>query len=178
MIYSIGHGNKPIDKFLEELIKYRIEYLIDVRTKPFSKWNTQYNQNELTHSLKKKNITYVFMGEQLGGLPSDSSCYTDSYVDYNKIKTKDFFKNGIDRLMNAENQNLNIAIMCSESNPAECHRSKLIGEVLMENSISIQHIIDCNICKPQGLVMIEVTKGLSMVDLFGDTKEFKSKNKY
>jgi uncharacterized protein (DUF488 family) len=38
-LYSIGHGNKSIEKFIEQLKDFDIEYLIDVRSKPYSKFN-------------------------------------------------------------------------------------------------------------------------------------------
>ena len=59
-IFSIGHGNKSLEEFLEELLAYNIEYLIDVRTTPYSKWNSHFNQNELKVYLKQYKIGYVF----------------------------------------------------------------------------------------------------------------------
>ena len=46
-IYSIGHGNKTIEDFIVELKTYNIEFLIDVRTTPYSKWNPHFNQDDL-----------------------------------------------------------------------------------------------------------------------------------
>ena len=38
-LYSIGHGNKEIEDFIQELKSFNIQYLVDIRSKPFSKWN-------------------------------------------------------------------------------------------------------------------------------------------
>ena len=49
-LYSIGHGNKTIEEFEEELRSFGILYLIDVRTKPYSKVASiviRKNHNEL-----------------------------------------------------------------------------------------------------------------------------------
>ncbi|MBP5423843.1 MAG: DUF488 family protein, partial [Paludibacteraceae bacterium] len=46
-LYSIGHGNKTIEEFEEELRSFGIQYLIDVRTTPYSKWNPSFNQEGL-----------------------------------------------------------------------------------------------------------------------------------
>ena len=73
-IYSIGHGNKKIADFISELKSYGIEYLLDIRSKPYSKWNPQFNQVQLELELKNHGITYVFVGDSLGGLPEDRSC--------------------------------------------------------------------------------------------------------
>lgn len=34
-IYSIGHGNKKIEDFIDELKNYEISYVLDVRPNPF-----------------------------------------------------------------------------------------------------------------------------------------------
>ena len=39
------------------------------------------------------------------------------------------------------NKNLKVAIICSETDPKECHRSKLIGKELLKYGIDINHII-------------------------------------
>ena len=92
-IYSIGHGNKTIEDFIAELKSFDIEYLLDIRSKPYSKWNPQFNQETLELELKNNGITYVFVGDTLGGLPEDRSCYDyNGKVVYDVIKEKDFFK--------------------------------------------------------------------------------------
>lgn len=59
-------------------------------------------------------------------------------------------------------------IMCSESKPCECHRSKLIGEVLLKlENISLQHIDEKGMVKDQKKVICELNKG-SYEDLFGN----------
>src|SRR5680860_479464 len=74
-IYSIGHGTKKIEDFIDELKSYSILYLLDIRSRPFSKWNPQFNQPALEVELERHGITYVFVGDTLGGLPDDRSCY-------------------------------------------------------------------------------------------------------
>jgi len=177
-IYSIGHGNKSIDEFISELKYFEINYLIDVRSSPYSKWNPQYNQTTIDNLLKSESITYVFLGDKLGGLPSDYSCYKDGKVEYELVKHKDFFVEGINRLLAANKKNINVAVMCSETNPAECHRSKLIGQELLAHGISIKHIVGGNKIKSQEAVMAEVTKGVGIVDLFGEKTTLTSRKKY
>jgi uncharacterized protein (DUF488 family) len=102
------------------------------------------------------------MGQELGGLPThDTSCFTnDGKVDYDKLKEKDFFKQGLQRLINANNQGVKVCIMCSESKPEECHRSKLIGIELQEKyGIVIQHIVGISKKKTQIQVINELTDG-------------------
>lgn len=178
-IYSIGHGNKSIEDFIEELKSFNIVFLLDIRSKPYSKWSPHFNQNRLESELKKNSIKYVYAGDSLGGLPEDRSCYDcDGKVVYDYIKGKDFFKEGLKRLTTANEKDIKIAIMCSESNPGECHRSKLIGQELLKQNISIKHIVSRLKFKSQELVMSETTNGNGLVDLFGKVTEFTSRKSY
>jgi len=178
-IYSIGHGNKEIEDFIAELKSFGIEYLLDIRSKPFSKWNPQFNQNELKFKLQENGIKYVFVGDTLGGLPEDRDCYDyNGKVVYDAIKDKDFFKESLTRLTTANEKKIYLVIMCSESKPEECHRSKLIGQELLKKKISLKHIISAERTKSQEKVIIELTKGKGTVDLFGNEIDFTSRKSY
>jgi uncharacterized protein (DUF488 family) len=178
-IYSIGHGNKKIQDFIKELKTFEVQFLLDIRSKPFSKWNPQFNQNELKFKLEENGIKYVFVGDTLGGLPEDRSCYDyNGKVVYDLIKEKEFFKVGLERLTTANEKQIKIALMCSESKPEECHRSKLIGQELLKKKISLKHIVSDILVKSQEIVMAELTKGKGTVDLFGNEIDFTSRKSY
>ena len=178
-IYSIGHGTKKIEDFITELKSFDILYLLDIRSKPFSKWNPQFNKDELKAKLEESGIKYVFVGETLGGLPDDRTCYDhEGKVVYDIIKDKDFFKEGLERLTTANRKGIHLAIMCSESKPEECHRSKLIGQELLKERISLKHIISKKLVKSQEIIMNELTKGKGVFDLFGDKPDFTSRKSY
>jgi uncharacterized protein (DUF488 family) len=113
-LYTIGHGNRKPEDFLAMLKDFGIEYLIDVCSQPYSKFNPQSNQNELKFFLEMNGIIYVFMGDTIGGRPTDTSCYDkEGKVDYEAVKMKEFFLNGINRLKTAYNKDINVVIMCS-----------------------------------------------------------------
>jgi len=82
------------------------------------------------------------------------------------------------RLITANEKHINLAIMCSEANPKECHRTKLIGQELLKSHISLKHIVGPDKSKPQELVMNELNKGLPVVDLFGNEINFTSRKSY
>jgi len=168
-LFSIGYGNKTIEEFMSELHSYDIEFLIDIRSKPYSKFNRYFSQQSLKILVEKEHIIYDYWGRELGGIPThDSSCFTsDGKVDYEKLKEKDFFKKGLQRLFNANLQGRKVCIMCSESDPKACHRSKLIGIELQKMGITLQHIIGVSKVKTQTQVINELTGGLN-VDLFGN----------
>lgn len=139
-IFTIGYGLRTPDEFMALLHHYNIQYLVDVRTTPFSRNNPEFSEGKIKDWLLAKKVRYLFLGDLLGGRPSDASCYTEGRVDYNKYSQKDSYKRGIARLKNAFRQQLYVALMCSESKPQMCHRSKLIGSSLAELSIPITHI--------------------------------------
>ena len=183
-LYSIGHGNKSIDELIHELRMYNIQYLIDVRSVPYSKFYPHFNQDSLKSAINASgDIIYGYMGDVIGGRPQDVSCYTDEgQVDYAKIRHLPTFIKGIDRLEKANEQHFITCIMCSEGDPKLCHRSKLIGEALRDRGIILQHIChDHNgkpIIKSQIDIINEVNKGLNLEDLFGDVQTFTSRNVY
>jgi uncharacterized protein (DUF488 family) len=158
-IMSIGYGNRHIDDFMEILICFEIEFLIDVRSYPYSKFNPFYNGDLLKAYLWKKRIRYVFMGDTLGGKPNDNRAYNEEgYVDYTKYEALESYNDSIDRLVNATKSGIKIAIMCSESKPEECHRSKLIGQTLHKRGVSIQHIDENILVIPHWEIIGRITK--------------------
>lgn len=177
MIYSIGHGNREFDEFAKLLQQYSIEYLIDVRSSPYSKMFPVYNKDTLENLLRQKGINYLFLGDKLGGLPKDTSCYIEyknkkneleRKVDYSRIEKMDFYQSGLERLKKAEDQGLKIAVMCSELNPENCHRSKLIGITLQKDCITMQHINKEGKLLDQNQINQIINGGKSPINLFGE----------
>lgn len=142
-LYSIGHGQKTIDELINELISFDIKFLIDVRSSPFSKWAPHFNRGTIENLLNGFPIRYAYLGDVIGGRPLDDSCYDkEGFFDYHKMALMPQFIEGLKRLISANEQQLKVAVMCSESNPAECHRSKLIGrELYFGANIEMAHII-------------------------------------
>ena len=176
-IYTIGYGNRKIDEFLKLLKKYQIQYLIDIRSSPYSKYNPDFSKHRLEAHLSECNVRYVFMGDTLGGRPSVPSCYTDGKADYQKLREEEFYKQGITRLRNAWEQKINVVILCSEAKPEECHRSKLIGETLIECGIDVAHIDENGEIKTQEKVINELTNG--QLSFFGPPPTIaKSRKRY
>ncbi len=165
-IYTIGHGNRPIETVVELLQHYGVTYLIDVRSQPYSRHNPQFCKDALEKYMAQHNICYIFMGDTLGGRPGDESCYVNGKVDYSLVCEKPFYQQGISRLCAAWDKQLHIALLCSESKPQECHRSKLIGNTLIEQGIEVAHIDEVGEIKTQEEVNQMLTNG--QLPLFED----------
>lgn len=171
-MYTVGYGNRSIEDFVQLLQKYAIQYLIDVRSVPYSKYNSDFSQKSLRAKLQSYDITYVFMGQELGGRPKDTSCYTlDGNVDYAKLEKMSFYQQGIRRLHTAQDHN--VVLMCSELRPHTCHRSKLIGRTLAKQGIDVQHIDEQGNLRSQDAVMSMLNRKESTVQ-FGLFESFQT----
>jgi uncharacterized protein (DUF488 family) len=149
-IYTIGYGNRSIENFIKLLQAYNIKYLVDIRSQPYSRYSPTFSQDALKLRLKQQQISYVYMGDALGGRPKDSSCYADDgRVDYTILCEKDFYQIGITRLHKAWEKQYSIALMCSEMKPEECHRGKLVGNTLVEQGLAVSHIDEVGNTKTQ-----------------------------
>lgn len=144
-IYTIGYGRLAIDEFIARLQEREIAYLIDVRSQPYSRYKPEFAKDALAAHLKASGITYVFMGDTLGGRPSDPEFYNGgNQVDYVKLSKAHFYHQGIGRLQKAFTQKLSIALMCAEARPENCHRTHLISQTLCDLDIPVQHIDENN----------------------------------
>jgi uncharacterized protein (DUF488 family) len=139
-IFTIGHGTRSIEVFIVLLKAYKIETVIDVRSIPYSRFNPQYRQSNLILSLKEAGINYLFLGDELGGRPKDRSLYLNDKPNYLVMKDTEIFKAGIQRVLKLVKDGIKVTLMCSESDPNECHRKHLIEGELTNHSISVLHI--------------------------------------
>lgn len=139
-IYSIGHSNHTLEKFLSLLKEHRIQVLVDVRSYPYSQYSPQFHQIQLKTALAAAGVHYLFLGKELGGRPDGSDFYdSDGRVFYGRVAKTPLFRQGIERLKHGI-QTHRVAIMCSEENPTECHRRLLVGRVLGAEAVAVQHI--------------------------------------
>lgn len=174
-LYTIGYGARTVDEFIATLRTHGIEYLVDVRTAPYSKFKPEFSQDLLRHHLERQGLRYLFMGDTLGGQPKDPACLTEGKVDYDKVRVQPFFQAGLERLKKAFEQRRRLALMCSEGRPEQCHRSKLIGEALAAVGISVRHIDEDGQVLTQSQVIDRLTQG--QLDLFG-APSFTSRKRY
>ncbi len=141
-LYSIGYATKPIEQFISQLQAYNIDVVVDVRSVPFSKVFFNYHQQNIKAFLMQSAIQYVYLGEELGPRSKDDNHYnTEKQVQFNCLMLSDIFLSGIQRLLNGLQKGYRIALMCAEKDPAECHRSLLLGHYLKHQcDIILQHI--------------------------------------
>ena len=168
-IFSIGHSNHSIDKFLSLLESSEINMVVDVRSAPFSRMFPQFNQETLKKSLSDASIGYLFLGDQIGGRSNDPDDYQDGQVLYKALANKEAFKTGIERLKEGSAR-YRIALMCSEKEPLDCHRTLLVSQALASSDIVVGHIHADGTVEAHGdaLVRLLSLHNLSSPDLFSD----------
>jgi uncharacterized protein (DUF488 family) len=139
-IFTIGHSNYPIEEFLALLDMHNVNVLVDVRSAPYSKYATQYNQENIRYAITNHGKKYLYLGRELGGMPKDKLLYDENdKVSYEKIAQSYSFQNAIERLKTGISK-YTVALMCGEENPAGCHRRHLIGRALKDQNIEVLHI--------------------------------------
>lgn len=111
-LFTVGHSNIPKEHLLERLQIHNIQRLVDVRTKPYSRFCPQYNRTQLAHYLATNEITYDFRGDNLGGLGENVNFDQTLAELYELAQTQ------------------NIVLMCSEKAPEKCHRYLVLTPAL------------------------------------------------
>ncbi|MEG4575338.1 DUF488 domain-containing protein [Microcoleus sp. N3A4] len=140
-LFTIGHSNLSIEAFVLLLQQHGITAVADVRSHPFSRYLPHFNKSEITASLSRVGIQYVFLGKELGARPEDLSCYDYSgKALYDRIAATPLFSAGIQRLLKGA-ANYKISLMCAEKDPITCHRTILVCHKLKEFNLKINHIL-------------------------------------
>ena len=140
VIFTIGHSNHTEEVFLGLLARHRIDVLADVRSHPYSRYNPHFNRESLQQAVKGAGVRYLFLGEQLGGRPDDPESYDRAgHVLYWRVAESPVFLEGIERLERGREE-YRVALMCSEEDPAVCHRYLLVSRVLTERGVGVEHI--------------------------------------
>lgn len=140
-VFTVGHSNHPPAAFSTLLVRHGIDEIADVRSAPYSRYTPHFNHDALQTLLDDLGIGYAFLGGELGGRPADRSCYDAAgRVRYDRVAETDAFDDGIRRIIhNADDRR--IALLCSEKEPLECHRTLLIARNLAERGVAVEHIL-------------------------------------
>jgi uncharacterized protein (DUF488 family) len=114
--------------------------LVDIRSEPYSRKVSHFNKDNLEKEIKKRGLKYLFLGKELGGRPTKRQFYDqEGFVLYSKIADSPDFKSGLELVLNGI-EKFRVALMCSEENPANCHRRLLVGRVLASGGVEVFHI--------------------------------------
>jgi uncharacterized protein (DUF488 family) len=166
VVFTIGHSNHPLTRFLELLAGAEITAVADVRSQPVSRWAPQYNKDALISTLDACGIAYFFMGRELGGRPREAALRAGGKPDYAKMAGADAFRDALTRLKR-ESAGARIALMCAERDPVDCHRFLLISRQLAAQGVSVRHILHTGQIEPQSETERRLLGERPQADLFG-----------
>ena len=122
MLYSIGYERITVRQLVEILKEHNVEYLIDVRSKPFSN-RPEFTKNRLSWDINRNEIEYHWFGETLGGFSEIADDALANLIDISK-----------DHI---------VCLLCQEHNPKSCHRYTEIGARLAMKpfNVEIVHLV-------------------------------------
>ncbi len=144
-IWTIGHSNHPLERFLGLLEGVSIRALADVRRFPGSRRHPHFNADALAQSLAERGIAYHHIpamggrrSARLEGSPNTGWRVQAFNAFADHMTTREF----LDALASLENTaaELPTAIMCSEAMPWQCHR-RLIADALSVRGWSVLDIM-------------------------------------
>ena len=122
-IFTIGYGGRKFADFVALLQQNGIALVVDVRRFPGSK-APEYEKESLKARLPQFGISYIWMGDTLGGFRRGG---------YPKYMESDDYRDGINKLLELARQG-NLVLMCKERTDAGCHR-RYIAETLANRGI-------------------------------------------
>jgi uncharacterized protein (DUF488 family) len=155
VLFTIGHGARDIDPFLDLLEGAGIRQLVDVRTAPGSRKHPQFGKDALEAALRQRGIGYVWKGKELGGwrrTRPDSrhtgitSAGFRGYADH--METEEF-RRALRWLMDSADQTPTAA-MCAESVWWRCHR-RMLADAVVAVGGEVRHIMDGERVQPHRL---------------------------
>lgn len=139
-VFTVGHSNLEIGKFVALLKQHGVQAVADVRSSPYSQYNPQFNRESLQCALQEQGIAYVSLGEELGARRSERECYLEGRADYELISQTPAFKRGIERVTQGTAK-MRVALMCAEKDPVDCHRCILVSPHLRRQGLQVLHIL-------------------------------------
>ena len=129
VVYAISERELglPLTESLSTLSTAIVEFLVDVRTVPRSRYNRQFNRETLPAALAEAGIGYLHVPEP-GGLRrprrdlTDTGWRNESFRGYADCMQTPEVDRSLDQLMALASLR-RVAIMCAESAPWRCHQS-------------------------------------------------------
>lgn len=121
-IATLGHSTRSLEEFEDIIQSMNFDYVIDVRTSPFSRFVPHFNKHNLEKVLGSK---YLFMGRYLGGLEEDLP--------------EERFIEGIEFVCELA-KTKKLVLLCSEKDYKKCHRYQKITPALTLRGFNVTHL--------------------------------------
>ena len=149
-IFTIGYGNRSIDDFINLLNHYGVNLVVDARSTPFSRFQANFRKKALQEHLEMAGISYLYLGDALGGKHVDPDCLVGGQVDLERVWAKDSFRAALGQVAQAVQAGQVPALMCAELRPGQCHRAWMLAPPLEANGFTVLHIDEAGGLKTTG----------------------------
>ena len=142
-LFTIGHSTNEAAHLLENLKRHQVDFVLDVRSMPYSKYASQYNKEAIQAFLKNHGIAYYHMAKYFGArLPDRSLYHPEGYLDFEKVRASYLFQKGMENVQKGLESGHNIALMCTEKRPIDCHRAIMVARGFELVGIKAMHILN------------------------------------
>lgn len=140
-VLTVGHSNHEIHVFLGLLIAHSVHQVVDVRSQPYSRYVPHFNREQLQQALDEVRIDYIFAGREFGARSPDPEAYDDEgRVRYEVLRSTHGFERRILEVVTTSRAGRRQAILCTEADPADCHRAVLVAQSLHESGAVVEHL--------------------------------------
>ena len=138
-IYTIGYSGFSIKEFIDTLKAHKINFVVDVRSKPFSHHNPEYDSPVISRTLEAEGIKYENFAREFGARQEDRNFYTpEGWLDFEKFMSSRQFYDGITKILEGD---YTYALMCKEKDPIDCHRGIMVARVFNEIGRDVIHLM-------------------------------------
>ncbi|MEG3148205.1 DUF488 domain-containing protein [Sphingomonas sp. RT2P30] len=168
-VYTIGHSTRSIAEFVELLQQGQVDLVVDIRSTPRSRTNSQFNLNALPEALSVWQIGHTRI-EELGGRRKKSAIVppevngfwiNQSFHNYADYALSDEFRVGFARLTELSSER-RCAIMCSEAVWWRCHR-RFVADYLLQDGRDVFHLMGVARVDPARMNIAACATGVSLV---------------
>jgi hypothetical protein len=129
IIFTIGHGTRSLSELRRILVGFGVDLVIDVRWHPFSRSNPKMRREVLAAQFAVR-PKYVYAGKYLGN-PEDHGL---------PPVAQDAYAKAFAFLIAKARHNHRIVLLCSEAEPANCHRHLRLAVDLDRKGCVVYHI--------------------------------------
>lgn len=165
-VWTVGHSNHSLEKFIQILKSHEIERIIDVRRFPVSRKWPHFDAENLAGTLPAADLDYVGMPE-LGGRrqPRPESPHTawrvDQFRGYADFMDTPEFEASLERAA-AHARERRSALLCAEALPWRCHRS-LLADAFLARGWEVREILNEKEARPRQLPAFARVEGSRVI---------------
>jgi uncharacterized protein (DUF488 family) len=147
VVFTVGHGARPIDAFVAVLRSADVTTLVDIRRYPGSRKHPQFGRGALAAALNEQHIGYEWQGDTLGGRRSrradsrHTALHSAAFAGYADHMDTAEFRAAVDALAARAATAERLAIMCAETYWRHCHRM-LVADALTVRGARVVHLLD------------------------------------